>query len=514
MTCRVVAVAGLALLLTSAAGWQSSPDIPKKKPPPSGDGAAVTGPDAFTISLEPEFALENGPVVYRITLTNRTAEHHECWRHTHFDPVRFTRTPSWVSKPTPAEWAMSISGQYGPYRAQVDAGKSASYFIAVQNAYQRIPPGRVSVEFEWDVVAPESGSWKSVRRPWGACFDDEEAGRRVPVHGRQTFEVLPATPESIARVKVKLEQYLREVSGKARPNTEIVDCLTGSLHPEFVPLMIRAVQLCEDCNCRQLIDTIYDSFLDPAAGFERLFPLLETGDPATLDLLHYWDFEAFEYLVHQRGVARMRAEDGNHFRATQNDLEVWNYSRVHANSRLTLGQHARILTLKNVWVRAAYWQVFPELCSPEWVLRLYVDLRRQLLPPDEELVRAVCRGLADDRFAVRERATADAMKMDERVVPALRDYLRQHPSAEFAHRVDLIAQHVRQQPVTPLAARVITMAMNGGKSQGELIFEALSGPAGSCRLADLVREKRPEQQKRRQGELKRQRELERLHPSK
>src|SRR5262249_33494603 len=158
------------------------------------------------------------------------------------------------------------------------------------------------------------------------------------------------------------------------------------------------------------------------------------------------------------------------------------------------------------WVRAMYWQLFPEWCSPYWVLRVYADLKRTLLPPDDKAVEAICRGLADDRYAVRERATADAMKMDERVVTALREYLRLHASAEFEHRIGLIARHVEQRPVPPLAVHVIEAAMYGGQLQGEVIFQALSVPAGPCRLADFVREKRPEQQKRRQEEMNRQRE--------
>ena len=62
----------------------------------------------------------------------------------------------------------------------------------------------------------------------------------------------------------------------------------------------------------------------------------------------------------------------------------------------------------------------------------------------------------------------------------------------------------------PLADWVIESAIHRGQFQGELIFEALSGPPGSCRLADFVRERRPEQQKRRQEELDRQAKLDRL----
>lgn len=514
---HVVVLVGLVSLLSLAAGRQPVPDRPPVDP------AAPVGADGFTIHLEPEFALENGPVVYRIRLTNRTAEPRDCFRHTHDRPVRFTRTPDWNRKPTPDSRRMLISGRFGPYREQVAGGKSTTDLVAVQNWYQRIPPGRVTVEFEWDVVGPEGGSWNVPKRSWGVNFIDISRWPRVPVRGRQTFEVQPATPENVTRIKEKLERYLHEAVGGTRPIREVVQCLTGIRHPEFVPLMIRAVQRCEDYECRDLLDTVYDSFPDPTTGFERLFPLLEAGDPATRYLLDYWDHEAFRHLVYRRQLASLadrkagrREVDGGPDRnpyasvSLENDLQVWNYSRPHNNSRLTLGQHARIQAVGNVWVRAAYWIHFPDLCSPDWVLCLYADLRRTILPPDARVVAAICRGLTHDRYTVRERATADAMKLDERVVPALRDHLKRHPSGELEQRISSIAQHFEQQPIPSLAAHVIQTAMYGGQLQGELIFEALSGPVGSCRLADSVREKRPEQQKRRQEELARKREAARL----
>ena len=291
--------------------------------------------------------------------------------------------------------------------------------------------------------------------------------------------------------------------------------------------MIRAVQLCEGYNSRELLDTVYDSFPDPTTGFEKLFPLLEAGDPASRYLLDYWDIQAFHYRWYQSDLAsfaklktgQREVHDGHDMTAyswshVENALEVWNYSRPHSNSRLTLDQHARIQDLENVWVRAMYWQRFPEWRSPYWVIRLYADLKRTIVPLEGKAIEAICKGLAHDRFPVRERAMADAMKMDERVVPALRDYHKLHPTAELEQRIGTIARHFEQQTVLPIAARVIESAMYSGTLQGELIFQALSGPPGSCRLADSVRAKRPEQEKRRQEELERQAKHKRLEEAK
>jgi hypothetical protein len=99
--------------------------------------------------------------------------------------------------------------------------------------------------------------------------------------------------------------------------------------------------------------------------------------------------------------------------------------------------------------------------------------------------------------------------MDERVVPALRDFLKQHPSAEFEQRVDIIARRFEQQPIPPLAAYVIERAKNYGGSQADLIFEAISGPPNSCRLSDLVQKKKLELEKTRQAGIERRLSAER-----
>lgn len=540
MRYNVAVFAGLAAIISFAAGQPRPPEIPPPKvgesKDPDGPGIfapsarahaqtkAPVGAEGFTIHLDTEIALENGPIVYCIRLENRTSNPGDCLRHSHSSPVRFTRKPDWVQKPNPSFRIEVIGGSYGPYHEKIEGGKAATQLIAVQERYQRIPPGRALVEFEWDVVGAESRSWYTSRRSWGVRVLDQHPESWEPVRGRQMVEVQPATPQNIAKVKEKLEQYLRDVTTRTRSIREVIECLTGSRHPEFVPVMIRAVQLFDDYECRELLDTVYDCFIDSTAGFERLFPLLEAGEQASHYLLDYWDVQAHYYVMHQRELvvlanlkAGKRQFHGKrdvtdfYWDSAKNHLEVWNYARPHSNSRLTLEQHARIQDLKNVWVRAMYWQRFPEWCSPYWIIRLYADLKRTILPHEGKAVDAVCKGLAHDRFLVRERAMADAMKMDERIVPALREYHKQHPSAEFEQRIGTIARHFEQQPVLPIAARVIESAMYSGSLQGELIFQALSAPAGSSRLADSVRAKQPEQQKRRQEELDRQAKQRQVH---
>ena len=149
------------------------------------------------------------------------------------------------------------------------------------------------------------------------------------------------------------------------------------------------------------------------------------------------------------------------------------------------------------------------MVTPDWILRLFADLRRMISPLEGKAVEAVCRDLTHDRYAVRERAMAEAFKMDQRLVLTLREYCNRHPSGELEQRIGVIAKHFAGESVPPLAARVIESAMYNGQFQSDLIFAALTGPAGTCRLADHVREKLPEQQKNRQEHIARLRKAER-----
>ena len=158
-------------------------------------------------------------------------------------------------------------------------------------------PGWVRIDVEWDVVGTGRGSWNTSPRSFfgESPVPRERIDSREAVRGSRVIEVQRATPENVARTKEKLELYPPGSRGRLSPSKEVIQCLTGSRHPEFVPLMIRAVQLCGDYSCRELLDTLYDSFPRPATGFERLFPLLEAGDPACRYLFDYWDYQAFCY---------------------------------------------------------------------------------------------------------------------------------------------------------------------------------------------------------------------------
>ena len=247
---RAVACASLSILMLALAhvapATQMPPD-PKVTDPATKDTVSAppasqgpTGADAWTIHLEPEFALENGPVALRVRLVNRTSETRECWMHTHDDTVFVILKQEWVSKVQPNEWAYSVSGRYGPFRKEVEANKSINKLIAIQDGYQRIPPGRASASVNWRVVGTDAGSWQTIKRSWGSTSFYERMEPAVQVRGSSDFVVQRATPENIAQAKLRLGEYIRETVSGTRPLNEIIQCLMGSRQPEFVPLMMRA----------------------------------------------------------------------------------------------------------------------------------------------------------------------------------------------------------------------------------------------------------------------------------
>ena len=286
----------------------------------------------------------------------------------------------------------------------------------------------------------------------------------------------------------------------------MTQALTGSRHPEFVPLMLRGSAF-RRLPLPTAVGHRYDSFPDPATGFEHLFQLLRT-DRGVYHRFAYWATEERRYRNYRfeiqaladirAGKRRLAGEwdlTDTSYDLAKAEVEHWYNSRVHPNSRLTPDQHARIQSLEDVWVRTAYWLHFPEWCSPFWMTRLYANLKRAAEPPAEAIVATIGKNLASDRFAVRERR------------PPRRYECTRELSQPSAITFGTIRRRswrtgtghcpaLRAKPSPPLAERVIESAVYCGQFQGVLIFQALTGPTARGRLADFARDRLPEQQER------------------
>ena len=245
-------------------------------------------------------------------------------------------------------------------------------------------------------------------------------------------------------VRKKLESWVNEAETKDHPGAswrhllaaEVVQALVNSRHPEFVPLLLRVLQWEKSgFDTFALCNTVYDSYPDPTSGYLPLRSLYTEGSAATAKvILDYWWHQESYYSSHQYILRTLNAirsgkpidkHLGNRrdlvYEGFMKEVTYWSNARAHSNSRLTPDQHRDLQGLDNVWLRAGYWQKFPTHCSPFWAAWLYSDLKRAVAPPDEKVIRAIADGLADDRYAIRERASRRAMELDDRILPGLRD---------------------------------------------------------------------------------------------
>jgi WD40 repeat protein len=109
---------------------------------------------------------------------------------------------------------------------------------------------------------------------------------------------------------------------------------------------------------------------------------------------------------------------------------------------------------------------------------LRARLRSGSVPP-EQLVQLLA-DLADDRFSVREKATAELASLGELAEPSLRALLRGQPSPEARRRADLILArlgHPISSPVTLRRLRTIEILEHTGTLQARQILNELANDA-------------------------------------
>jgi hypothetical protein len=115
------------------------------------------------------------------------------------------------------------------------------------------------------------------------------------------------------------------------------------------------------------------------------------------------------------------------------------YSRVRKT--LTDPEIERLRNSDNLWIKALTYGCFPDKCPKEWAETLLMELRGKRSPLGERARRLIA-NLDDERFAVREQATAELRKLGEVVEPELRRVLREKPSPEVRHRVEWLLEEL------------------------------------------------------------------------
>jgi len=428
-------------------------------------------PDELQVSLSVVQALEEGPVICKVNLKNVSAVPLD-YATSMFDKGAYCGLDSRgkVRMEPPIRCEL-ICGSSGPYTHTLKPSETASETFYFHKSFLSIPPGKAKARFGWRVYRVVKERGKDV---WG----ERALDLLFELKGTQEVDILPATKKNLAPVRAGLETEFARVAKRTAgtsdyiwtnldPAEEFVSTMDGCRHKEFVPLLMRAIDRLPASQFRQqLVATIYESFATPEEAFSARADYLSTPHPAAaVEVLDYW---LEEHRAHEKSKSRQeklrqplpresdpeKGERQTFWREFQQREEVaWKNSKRHLDTRLTKEQFGRLRALSDVWIRALLYAHFPDQCPAEWVKRLHEDLKQVVRPP--ERFRELLARLDDDRFAVREQATAQLIESG----PAFAWHLWAVPqaklSAEAAQRLQAVLQRVKKPELPRLWQRTL-----------------------------------------------------------
>ncbi len=110
---------------------------------------------------------------------------------------------------------------------------------------------------------------------------------------------------------------------------------------------------------------------------------------------------------------------------------------------------------------------------------------RPTMPADAKQVAQLIADLDSDRFAVRQRATAELEKLSERAESALRKALAKNPSAEARRRLEELLRRL-EEPVTSVdtlrTLRAVEVLETTGTKEARAVLETLARGVAEARL--------------------------------
>jgi hypothetical protein len=95
--------------------------------------------------------------------------------------------------------------------------------------------------------------------------------------------------------------------------------------------------------------------------------------------------------------------------------------------------------------------------------------------------------LDDNRFAVRQRASAELAKLGELAGPALEQVLKDRPSLEVQNRVERLLEKLSNQTLSPealRALRAVEVLEKAGTPHARKLLEAIAGGAPGAQLTE------------------------------
>jgi hypothetical protein len=299
----------------------------------------------------------------------------------------------------------------------------------------------------------------------------------------------------LAKAAVQLEGHEDCLWSSDDPSSGFVQTITGCRHQEFVPLLLRGVDLLPFHDPkRELVATVYESFPQPEEGFTALLGYLTRAHPAGAgDVFAYWVRHDEEHEASKRRQEELKKPIPNkaapqdpkkaarenllatYFREIEVQEEAaWRTSRRHLDTRLTSKQFVRLGAVSNVWVRALLYSHYPAQCPPAWVDALLQDLQWSVRPP--EGFQRLLAELDNAHFVVRERASSELAAFGPAIAPKLRAVLRDgRLSPEAQMRIARVLKQVESTGLPRLIRRTIAHLTAEPAAQNRRMVDVLTG---------------------------------------
>jgi hypothetical protein len=399
-------------------------------------------PRASDLALRAEVleAMENGPLVVRVTLMNRSPQPVRMnWEN--FDSNAFYEAaPGW----TQVRLSVSFSTGIARGMRELPSGAEFSQVLQVHKDYQKIPAGSYSVRVWWLVYEEPAGK--------GAGGDVKNLKLLAEPSEVLEVDVPAATPERLAALRGRMEEGLRRHEG-IYGNEGIVQAdILATRHHALAPIIWKMIkeQRTEGNNfdCIRFLAECPEIYPDLDARLARL--AADPTWPAPCDVFGWWT----QFKVHL-------------------PVDAW-----------------RTLTeADSVWTRALTYVSFPERCEDSWKEALRRDLRAASAPlPAAEFGRLLA-GLDSEDFEEREKASERLNQMGERVAGQALRSLQNTPSAEVAHRLREVLARLEKSKLPPAGLNTLAYIGYCNTPEKKDILENLAAGAPDAWLTQQAKEK-------------------------
>ena len=441
-------------------------------------GHGLERPSGLELSLAVVHAVEGGPFVCRVTLTNTgTAVVRLTYGLLSDGSSCSASAPSsWGAQYSPPARSKIYSGTLGPFIKELNPGESWSRNLYLQQHYEAVRAGEVPLRFGWKV------------RLDGEMIKDNE----FTMSHTTNVKVQPATEENLKQI---VESLRGEVS-QAEPDSErfehLADVVIGSQNTALVPIAMDLLSRCPSTALRQeLVAATYECCSSPDQAFAQIIGYLRSAEPTgSPAFFEHWKAQAVRHSKLQRlEELRNTNPTGPEYRLLETDRRLRAFEAGtcrparHPDTRLTTEQLAQLRGIESAWIRALVFMSFPAECPAEWVSKLIADLKQLSRPPSPERFEQLLKDLDSLRFRTREQATADLRQSGDTGLPDLRQALfNNNLSVEQRERLKRLVADIEREPV-PLMVREMLKYLRGRDTpQSRQVLEALTYNLPSARV--------------------------------